>query len=82
MACMDKFLATLRTYLGPILLLVIAERALNGDPQRSIGKSVPITPGDYQNEIAAAFAAAGLLLALIIRRYERRKSSGSGSDRA
>ena len=82
MACMDKLFATLRTYLGPIVLLVIAERALNGDPERSLGKSFPITPGEYQNEIAAAFAVAGLLLALIIRRYERRKSNGSGSDRA
>jgi hypothetical protein len=79
---MDRLFATLRTYLGPIVLLVIAERALNGDPERSIGKSFPITPGDYQNEIAAAFAVAGLLLALIIRRYERRKPNGSGSDRA
>ena len=82
MACMDRLFATLRTYLGPIVLLVIAERTLNGDPERSIGKSFPITPGDYQNEIAAAFAVAGLLLALIIRRYERRKPNGSGSDRA
>ncbi len=79
---MDRLFATLRTYLGPIVLLVIAESALNGDPEQSIGKGVPITPGEYQNEIAAAFAVAGLLLALIIRRYERRKSNGSGSDRA
>jgi hypothetical protein len=81
-ACMVKLFATLRTYLAPIFLLYIAWRALNDDPEKSLSRGIPITPGEYQNEVAAAFAVAGLLLALIVRRYERRKSNRSGSDQA
>lgn len=81
-ACMVKLFATLRMYLAPMFLLYIAWRALNGDPEKSLRRGIPITPGEYQNEVAAAFAVAGLLLALIIRRHERRKSNRSGVDQA
>ena len=73
---MHKSLALLWKYYIPLLLLVVALLVLAQDPDQPILKSIPIVPGPYQYGIAAGFAVLALLLALIIRGYEKRNSSG------
>ncbi len=72
---MSNPLSVLWKYYLPILMLVIALLTLSGAPDEPILKSVPIVPGVYQHEIAAAFAVFGLLLAAIIFRHEKRKAA-------
>jgi hypothetical protein len=71
-----KFLKTISKYFVPILLLSIASLTLRQDPSEPILRSIPIIPGQYQNEIAAGFAVLGLLLGLIVFIYEKRKRLG------
>lgn len=61
-------------YFIPLVFFLIGVNALLGDPNKRILASVPIIPGEHQVEIALTFFAVGILLGLIVYRYEKNKA--------
>jgi hypothetical protein len=74
---MDRLMATAWKYFIPLLVLGISVLTLIGDPNKPILKSLPIVPGQYQHEIAAALAVAAALLAFLVYRHEKHRPSSS-----
>ena len=61
-------------------MLSAALRTLVQDPDLPISANIPVVPGDHRYAIAAAFAGLGLVLALIIRIYEKRRTRQSSGE--
>ena len=77
---MKRLLSVLWHYFIPLLMLFTALTTLVGDQNLPISKSIPIIPGEHRYAIATAFAVVGLVLAFIIRAYEKRRIRPSSGE--
>ena len=59
-------------YAIPLTFFLLAHLTLISNPNQPLFTKLPITPGAYQNEVAALFFGIGLLLTVIIYKSKNR----------